>query len=64
VINNSAENKSIPLVALDSKPWNKHRFNHYNLISCEKLVLQMSPKVNRSWGSAVNDAPPSAEKIN
>jgi hypothetical protein len=29
------------------------------LISGGKLVLQMGPKANRSWGSSVNDAPPS-----
>jgi len=63
-IGNSAENKYIQSATLNGKPWNKPWFNHSELISGGKLVLQMGPKANRSWGSSVNDAPPSAEKIN
>jgi len=62
-INNSAENKYIQSATLNGKIWNKPWFSHDDLISGGKLVLQMGPKANRSWGSAVNDAPPSAEKM-
>lgn len=63
-INNSDENKYIQSATLNGKPWNKPWFNHSDLISGGKLLLQMGPKANRDWGSTVNDAPPSAEKMN
>ncbi len=63
-INNSAENKYIQSATLNGKPWNKPWFSHADLISGGKLVLQMGPKANREWGSMVNDAPPSSEKVN
>ncbi len=62
-VNNSAENKYIQSATLNGKEWNKPWFNHSDLISGGNLVLQMGPKANRNWGSSVNDAPPSAEKI-
>jgi len=62
-INNSAENKYIQSATLNGKPWDKPWFSHADLISGGKLVLQMGPKANRNWGSLVNDAPPSAEKM-
>ena len=61
--NNSAENKYIQSATLNGKAWNKPWFSHADLISGGKLVLQMGPKANRNWGSSVNDAPPSSEKL-
>lgn len=61
--NNSAENKYIQSATLNGKAWNKPWFGHADLISGGKLVLQMGPKANRNWGSSVNDAPPSSEKL-
>ncbi|HCY43764.1 MAG TPA: alpha-mannosidase [Prolixibacteraceae bacterium] len=62
-VNNSAENKYIQSATLNGKPWNKAWFSHADLISGGKLVLQMGPKANLNWGSSVNDAPPSAARI-
>jgi predicted alpha-1,2-mannosidase len=62
-INNSAENKYIQSATLNGKEWNKPWFSHTDLISGGKLVLQMGPKANHSWGSSEDQAPPSAEKI-
>lgn len=62
-VNNSAENKYIQSATLNGKTWNKPWFPHTELISGGKLVLQMGPKANRNWGASVNDAPPSAEKM-
>jgi len=62
-IDNSVENKYIQSATLNGKVWNKPWFNHSDLISGGKLVLKMGPKANKNWGSLVDDAPPSAEKI-
>ena len=58
-INNSVDNKYIQSATLNGKTWNKPWFSHTDLISGGKLVLQMGPKANKSWGSEPNDAPPS-----
>jgi len=62
-VNNSAENKYIQSATLNGKTWNKPWFSHDDLISGGKLILQMGPKANHEWGRSVNDAPPSAEKM-
>lgn len=62
-LNNSDENKYIQSATLNGKSWNKPWFLHADLMSGGKLVLKMGPKANRSWGSSVNDAPPSSEKV-
>ena len=62
-INNSEENKYIQSATLNGKPCNKPWFSHTDLISGGKLVLQMGSKANKNWGSAIGDAPPSAEKM-
>jgi predicted alpha-1,2-mannosidase len=62
-VNNSSENKYIQSATFNGKPWNKAWFNHSDLISGGKLILNMGPKANLIWGSSVSDAPPSAEKI-
>lgn len=60
---NSEENKYIQSATLNGQAWNKPWFSHTDLTSGGKLILIMGPKAIRSWGSDVNDAPPSAEKI-
>lgn len=51
-INNSDENKYIQSASLNGKVWDKPWFNHSDLISGGKLVLQMGPKANKTWGSS------------
>lgn len=62
-IGNSSENKYIQSATLNGKLWNKPWFKHSDIISGGKLVLKMGPKANKMWGSAVDDVPPSAEKM-
>ena len=62
-VNNSAENKYIQSATLNGKEWNKPWFNHSDLILGGKLVLKMGPKANCNWGSSVDDAPPTVEKM-
>ncbi len=62
-INNSVENKYIQSATLNGKPLNKPWFTHPELMSGGKLVLQMGPKANLSWGSSIDAAPPSSEKF-
>ena len=61
--NASEENKYIQSATLNGIPWNKPWFEHKDLVMGGKLVLIMGPTANRNWGSAVGDAPPSAEKM-
>lgn len=61
--NASDENKYIQSATLNGIPWNKPWFEHKDLSMGGKLVLIMGPKANRNWGSAIGDAPPSAEKM-
>lgn len=61
--NASDENKYVQSATLNGVPWNKPWFEHKELAMGGKLVLIMGSKANRNWGSAVNDAPPSAEKM-
>ncbi len=58
-INNSDDNKYIQSAMLNGKTWDKPWFSHADLISGGKLVLQMGPQANKSWGSEPNDVPPS-----
>ena len=62
-VNNSDENKYIQSATLNGKAWNRPWFNHSDLISGGKLVLQMGSKANHKWGSSVNDVPPSVGKM-
>jgi predicted alpha-1,2-mannosidase len=52
-VNNSFENKYIQSATLNGKSWDKPWFNHSDLISGGKLVLQMGAKANRNWGSSI-----------
>ena len=62
--NASAENKYIQSATLNGKPWDKPWFSHEDLENGGRLVIEMGPKANRSWGSSVNNAPPSGTGIN
>lgn len=60
--NCSKENKYIQSATLNGQVWTKPWFSHQDLINGGKLILQMGSKANYSWGSDINDAPPSSEK--
>jgi predicted alpha-1,2-mannosidase len=62
--NASDENKYIESANLNGKPWNKPWFGHEDLANGGKLIIEMGPKANHNWGSSLNDAPPSSEKMN
>jgi hypothetical protein len=47
-----------------AKSWNKPGFSHDVLANGGKLVFEMGKKANYNWGSSLNDAPPSSEKMN
>jgi predicted alpha-1,2-mannosidase len=57
--NNSVKNLYIQSATLNGKPWNKPWFSHAYIASGGKLVLEMGPLPNKSWGAAPDDAPPS-----
>lgn len=57
--NNSKENKYIQSATLNGKPLDKPWFDHSVIANGGKLVLQMGPEPNKSWGSREEDAPPS-----
>ena len=57
--NVSAQNKYIQSATLNGQPWNKPWIHHDDMKKGGKLVLQMGPRPNKSWGSAPQDAPPS-----
>jgi len=61
--NASAENKYIQSATLNGKPWDKPWFSHEDLENGGRLVVEMGPKANRSWGSSANNAPPSETGI-
>ncbi|BBE17134.1 alpha-1,2-mannosidase [Aquipluma nitroreducens] len=55
--NASAENKYIQSATLNGTTWDKPWFSHKDLANGGKLILQMGPKANRSWGSSADNAP-------
>lgn len=57
--NNSAANMYIQSAMLNGKPWTKPWFSHADISAGGRLVLQMGPQPNKSWGAAASDAPPS-----
>ena len=61
--NASAENKYIQSATLNGVTWDKPWFSHKDLANGGKLVIEMGPKANRSWGSLVNNAPTSGTSI-
>jgi len=60
--NCSQDNKYIQSATLNGVELNKPWFNHDDIANGAKLVLVMGDKANKNWGSALEDAPPSAEK--
>jgi predicted alpha-1,2-mannosidase len=57
--NNSTRNMYIESATLNGKPWNKPWFSQGDIKDGAVLVLTMGPNPNRSWGSALDAAPPS-----
>jgi putative alpha-1,2-mannosidase len=49
--NASHENKYIQSAELNGKSLDTPWFDHEDLIEGGKLILEMGPKANRSWGS-------------
>lgn len=60
--NVSAKNKYIQSATLNGQEWNKPWIHHDDMRKGGRLVLQMGPRPNKSWGSAPQDAPPSMSK--
>jgi predicted alpha-1,2-mannosidase len=59
--NCSQQNQYIQSAKLNGKKWNKPWFSHDDIKDGGVLELIMGDKANKAWGSAPNDAPPSAE---
>jgi putative alpha-1,2-mannosidase len=57
--NNSEKNLYIQSATLNGKPLNKPWFSHADIANSGRLVFQMGPAPNKSWGSAPDAAPPS-----
>ncbi len=57
--NNSEKNIYIQSATLNDKPWNKPWFSHADIANGAKLVLEMGPSPNKTWGAAQDAAPPS-----
>ena len=61
--NYSEENKYIQSATLNGKEWNKPWFSHLDIENGGILILFMGERPNYNWGTAPNDAPPSATSI-
>lgn len=59
----SDTNKYIQSAKLNGKPLYKPWFTHDDIKKGGTLVLEMGSRPNKSWGSAVDCAPPSADAI-
>lgn len=59
----SDTNKYIQSAKLNGKPLDKPWFTHDDIKKGGTLVLEMGSRPNKSWGSAANCAPPSADAI-
>ncbi len=60
--NNSEKNIYIQSATLNGKPWNKPWFSHADMANGGKLVFQMGPAPNKTWGAAPDAAPPSMSR--
>ncbi len=58
--NCSVINKYIQSAKMNGQPLSKTWFTHDELMNGATLELEMGPKPNKTWGSAPEDAPPSA----
>jgi predicted alpha-1,2-mannosidase len=63
-LNNSKTNVYIQSAKLNGKPLNRPWFTHTELLDGSVLTLKMGKRPNKTWGSKVADAPPSAININ
>lgn len=59
----SDTNKYIQSAKLNGKPLDKPWFSHDDLKKGGTLVLEMGSRPNKSWGSAADSVPPSADTI-
>ncbi len=59
----SDTNKYIQSAKLNGKPLDKPWFTHDDIKKGGTLVLEMGSRPNKSWGSAADCAPPSADSI-
>ena len=59
----SDTNKYIQSAKLNGKPLDKPWFTHDDIKKGGTLVLEMGSRPNKSWGAAVDCAPPSADAI-
>lgn len=59
----SDTNKYIQSAKLNGKPLDKPWFSHDDLKKGGTLVLEMGSRPNKSWGSAADSVPPSADAI-
>jgi predicted alpha-1,2-mannosidase len=57
--NNSERNKFIQRAQLNGQEWNKPWFSHDAIRSGGRLILEMGPEPNYTWGSGPEDVPPS-----
>ena len=60
--NNSEKNIYIQSATLNGKPLDKPWFDHSAIANGGKLVFNMGPAPNKSWGSAPESAPPSMSR--
>ena len=60
---NSPDNKYIQSAKLNGKEWNQPWFSHEEIKNGGLLELEMGPQADKTWGAAVEAAPPSAEKV-
>ena len=56
----SSANKYIQRATLNGKEWNRPWISHEDVAAGGTLVLEMGSRPNKQWGSAIEDAPPSA----
>jgi predicted alpha-1,2-mannosidase len=57
--NNSEKNIYIQSATMNGNPWNKPWFSHSDITNGGRLVLQMGPLPNKTWGAQPGAAPPS-----
>ncbi len=60
--NVSAQNKYIQSATLNGQPHNRPWIEHSDIVRGGKLVFQMGPRPNKSWGSSRDARPPSMSK--
>jgi predicted alpha-1,2-mannosidase len=57
--NNSEKNIYIQSATMNGAPWTKPWFAQSDIANGATLVLEMGPSPNKTWGTAMADAPPS-----